>query len=182
MFKIYKNKGFALLFAILLSGAVLTIGIILMNIITKQLVFSSLSKESEITYYYLANSGRECLSLQKNNFRYSDGLEYFPIQEDVTVNCLDKDIVLSYSSGQGFVTYTKENIEFDGKFLSFKVQVNSACLNGEEVGCDNNNGEDEIIDRYSYVMIVEGYSGESGANRTVKRTAVYVEKPPVSVD
>ncbi len=57
----FKKQGFALLYAILISGVIAIVGIILVNITTKQIVFSSLSRNSEISYYYLANSARECL-------------------------------------------------------------------------------------------------------------------------
>ena len=68
---LFKKQGFALLYAILISGVIALIGVLLVNIITKQLVFSSLARDSEISYYYLANSGRECLEYNLSHIGYT---------------------------------------------------------------------------------------------------------------
>lgn len=173
MIKIYKNKGFALLYAILLSGAVLTIGVILMSIITKQMVFSSLGKESEITYYYLANSGRECLTFQRKNFlSFGEDFNLEISKSPVEIECFEKKITLSPDISDSNI-FSALAVDINGKKVDFRVQFNPNCINGGS--CDDGDGEEEIIDKYSYIAVAEGYSGDPGP-RVVKRSAVYVQK------
>ena len=54
------NKGFVLLYALLVASIVLVIGLTLSNIILKQLIISSVSREMNAAYY-ASNAGRECI-------------------------------------------------------------------------------------------------------------------------
>lgn len=56
----FKNKGFALLYAVLLTGIILAIGLGLSAIIAKQIVLSSTGAASQAAYY-AANTGKECI-------------------------------------------------------------------------------------------------------------------------
>ena len=58
----FKNRGFVLLYALLVASVVLVIGLTLSNIIVKQLIISSISREMN-NAYYAANTGRECASV-----------------------------------------------------------------------------------------------------------------------
>lgn len=53
------QSGFALLYAVLLTGIIFTIGLGLFSIITKQIVLSSIGANSQKAYY-TANSAKEC--------------------------------------------------------------------------------------------------------------------------
>jgi len=64
-----KKSGFALLYAILLTSVVLVVGVALINIITRQLILTSLNRNSQIAYYN-ATSVRHCLD-------FYDEKEYF---------------------------------------------------------------------------------------------------------
>lgn len=55
-----KNKGFTVLFAVIVSALVLAIGISIANITLKQIRISSLGRESQIAFYS-ADSGAECV-------------------------------------------------------------------------------------------------------------------------
>lgn len=59
MNNIFNNKGFVLLYALLVAGIVLAIGMSLSGIISKQIQLSSIGKMSRIAYY-AADSGRNC--------------------------------------------------------------------------------------------------------------------------
>jgi hypothetical protein len=60
-FKIQKNtSGFALLYAVLLTGVILAIGLGLSSILTKQIILSSIGSNSQVAYY-AANTGKECV-------------------------------------------------------------------------------------------------------------------------
>lgn len=54
-----KNKGFALLYAVLISSALLAIGLAIFNITIKELLFSSLGRDSQFAFY-AADTGSEC--------------------------------------------------------------------------------------------------------------------------
>lgn len=54
-----RNRGFALLFSVLISSLLLTIGLSIFNIALKELSISSNSRQS-VYAFYAADSGREC--------------------------------------------------------------------------------------------------------------------------
>ncbi|MFA7252449.1 MAG: hypothetical protein WC027_01175 [Candidatus Paceibacterota bacterium] len=54
-----KNKGFALLFSVLLSSLLLTIGLSIFSIALKELSISTAVRQS-VHAFYAADSGREC--------------------------------------------------------------------------------------------------------------------------
>jgi len=54
-----EDKGFALLFSVLISSLLLTIGLSIFSIALKELAISSASRQS-IHAFYAADSGREC--------------------------------------------------------------------------------------------------------------------------
>ncbi|OJI09556.1 MAG: hypothetical protein COV08_00205 [Candidatus Vogelbacteria bacterium CG10_big_fil_rev_8_21_14_0_10_49_38] len=170
------KKGFALLYAILLSGAVLSVGLILMNIITKQLLFSSLNRESEVTYYYLANSGRECLSRAAfsgkfiyRTFGPSGGFYVQP--GSVEISCFGDYVILDKVAGED--KFASEYTFPDGEKVYLEVSVNETCLNNPSA-CQTESSN--IEERYKYVAIATGYSGSTNPSRVVRRSAVYVQK------
>ena len=57
------NKGFTVLFAVIVSAIVLAIGVSIANITLKQIVISSAGRESQIAFY-AADSGAECALYQ----------------------------------------------------------------------------------------------------------------------
>ena len=192
MIKDFKNKGFALLYALLLSGAVLTVGVILMNIVTKQLIFSSLNRESESTYYYLANSGRECLlnyasvgqgifyEISVNDATGDESISFF--SSPVEINCslaFSSDnptgtiILTTSNSTDDYPQYVVEGVEIDDngveRKLDLSVTFNRDCLLGS---CEGSN----LIDKSIALLKADGYSGDSGS-RIVKRSAPSVIRP-----
>ncbi len=54
-----KQKGFTVLFSVIVSAIVLAIGISIANITLKQIIISSAGRESQIAFY-AADSGAEC--------------------------------------------------------------------------------------------------------------------------
>lgn len=57
--KTKKNKGFALLFSVLISSLLLTIGLSIFGIALKELAISTATRQS-VHAFYAADSGREC--------------------------------------------------------------------------------------------------------------------------
>jgi hypothetical protein len=54
-----KNRGFAMLFSVLVSSVLLSIGLSIFNITVKELVLSSSGRESQFAFY-AADTGVEC--------------------------------------------------------------------------------------------------------------------------
>jgi len=174
MNNLIKQKGFALLYAILLSGVVLTIGVILMNIITKELIYSSIGRNSEVSYYYVASSGRECLFYYDSKDKFakvsiSEGVRTYSYRSgNVDISCFGGSITMN-NLGNGTFSYSG-NLNIDGQERLMKLTINKniECLNG------GNCSGDDLVDRYGTVITSEGYSGASGVPRLTKRVAVYV--------
>lgn len=53
------SKGFVLLYAVLVSGIVLGVGLSLIDIVAKQIILSSIARNSQFAYY-AADAGKQC--------------------------------------------------------------------------------------------------------------------------
>ena len=73
-----KTGGFVILYAVIVAMVVSVVGISLMNIITKQLVLSSISRNAKISYY-AALAGRDCAEFwyENQNSQNQTGESYF---------------------------------------------------------------------------------------------------------
>ena len=181
--KIFKNKkslprvyrgGFALLYAILLTGTILVVGVLLMNIITKQLIYSSIGKNSETAYYYVANSIRECVGyneLSNDKFTlWDDSGLAVPVTDEPSFPCLGVDLVFSEpvlvveDIYKYFLSNQTINIGGNNYLVDVDVYKNYPCENSSS--CSGVN----LYNKYATVIIVSGYS-QSGP-REVKRTTV----------
>ncbi|MFQ5661814.1 MAG: hypothetical protein ACE5F2_00995 [Candidatus Paceibacteria bacterium] len=58
-YKSKKNKGFALLYSVLVASVLLAIGLAIFNITIKELLLSSLGRDSQFAFY-AADTGAEC--------------------------------------------------------------------------------------------------------------------------
>jgi Tfp pilus assembly protein PilE len=67
---IQKNKGYTLLFAVMVSSLVLAVGISILNISKKEFLLSSSARES-ITAFYAADSALECAVYHDNEGKFS---------------------------------------------------------------------------------------------------------------
>ena len=67
---INKQKGYTLLFAVIVSSIVLSVGASIMNISKKETILASSVRDS-ITAFYAADSGLECAIYQNVNFSTS---------------------------------------------------------------------------------------------------------------
>lgn len=176
-----QKQGFALLYAILLTGAILTVGVILMNIITKQLIFSSLNRQSELSYYYIASTARECLIKDTITYKFvsldeSSDPPRFIVNPDtqVTINCFGKDLLLTKTNPYTFAL-DDFAIDDEGNKVNLSVQINASCLNGGESCQPVVSGQDLVVDKYRYFGKADGYSGSG--DRMAKRTVVFAQKP-----
>lgn len=91
-----NNNGFVLLYAVLVASVISITGVLLSDIIFKQLVLSSIGKESQLAYY-AATAGDECARYWDKKFAFGeiDGAcpdcEYFP-SADSSIQCNGDEI------------------------------------------------------------------------------------------
>ncbi len=76
-----NNKGYTLLFAVLVSSLVLAIGISILNVSKKEFLLASSARES-VTAFYAADTGIECAAFHDDSARdrfsssnYSSGVD-----------------------------------------------------------------------------------------------------------
>ncbi len=79
-----QSKGFVLLYAVLVSGVVLSVGLSLINLITKQIILSSIGRNSQFAYY-AADAGKQCAY-----FWYTSLFPVFGMPSDITVSPPDQ--------------------------------------------------------------------------------------------
>ncbi|OJI08263.1 MAG: hypothetical protein COX02_01885 [Candidatus Vogelbacteria bacterium CG22_combo_CG10-13_8_21_14_all_37_9] len=176
-----SNQAFVLLYAVLVASVVLAIGFSLANIITKQIILSSLGQSSRVAYY-AADGGRDCglfWSKFTEIITYGDslfgdsgappvrcGLENFGAVTNITnlspaetklLNLYGIDLI-SYN----YQVYSLPAINFDGEACS-KVTVFS-------FGDDNSQSPN-----YRRIVLSRGFStgcNSQATNRMVSRTVI----------
>ncbi len=83
-----SNRGFVLLYAVLVSSIVITVGLLLANILLKQLVIASTARDAKIAYY-AADSGRDCALFWINE------LGPYLFDSDITITCNNRSVDIS---------------------------------------------------------------------------------------
>lgn len=78
---VQKNKGYTLLFAVLVSSIVLAIGISILNISKKEFLLASSAREST-SAFYAADSGLECAM-------FNNKAGYISTTSPYSVSCVD---------------------------------------------------------------------------------------------
>lgn len=71
-----NKKGFVLLYAVLVTTVVLAVGLVMSNIITKQITLSFIGRDSQVAFY-AADAGIECFKFWANQRIFSvDGVKF----------------------------------------------------------------------------------------------------------
>ena len=121
-----KNNGFVILYAVVIATVVLLVGVSLMNIMTKQLFLSSISRNAKVSYY-AALAGRDCAEFWKK-IKINEA-DYFSLDHtDDPLKCFGNDPVESYKMSVDPYTsafITTFNLEFTAgtNILCSKVMV-----------------------------------------------------------
>lgn len=100
------KNGFVILYAVIITTVVLVVGVSLMNIIAKQLVLSSISRNSKLAYY-AALSGKECAEYWKSAQRHTYNslpLVYFGVMDESSLIEPNQDII--YCNGKEIIFTT----------------------------------------------------------------------------
>ncbi len=105
---IYK-EGFVILYAVIITTVVLVVGVSLMNIITKQLFLSSISRSSKVAYY-AALSGRNCAEFWRTATDSNGQRKYFINGDYVSdIKCLGQDDLFygpTFDTNTGITTFS----------------------------------------------------------------------------
>ena len=120
-----KKQGFAILYAILMVSIVLTISLTLLDISYKQLVLSSINKESKLAYYAAINAF-DCATYWDNfafphkPFGYFEGGSFFsPTSPDPgKINCTGVPFTATFDGSR---TSTFDISFPDGSFAEVTV-------------------------------------------------------------
>ncbi len=186
-----KKTGFALLYAILLTSVVLLVGVSLMNILTKQIIYSSLNQNSQVAYY-AANAGRECLLFNHKNHSFVNsnqdpytGDVSFSFNESVSIQCAEVSLIFNLAQGENNIgTYTTNNdFNFDGTSakLTITENLNKYEESEEELynlqDCLSPDDGETFTENCESMIKVIGSSSGTGEYfpRTVLRTAITVK-------
>lgn len=109
---IKNNKGYTLLFAVLVSSVVLSVGISILTISKKEFLLSSGARES-ISAFYAADSGLECAIMADRESGFNGATPLSP-----SVSCMGSNV--DVLSGQG------TNVVGTSTF-QVRMQNGSAC-------------------------------------------------------
>lgn len=143
MNKFYKNqnknnqRGVAILFAILLVSIVLTVGLTLLNITLRQLVLSSLARESQFAFY-AADSARNCA-------RYYDSLDV-PEDRPFGYFTLENNLLTFRGNGLRSVSCGDFTIGINSADTTSTYNFGGTFDSGEKVTC-------------AYVEVTKGING-----------------------
>jgi hypothetical protein len=123
-----EDKGFALLFSVLVSSLLLTIGLSILNISIKELAISTASKQS-IYAFYAADSGRENALYIDLKVGSDFALDKTSHTETTNIGILPVDP--SDSSGPNFSVTTEKVWEDPGTYSIVRTTVNSIGHNSD---------------------------------------------------
>lgn len=126
-----KNKGFTLFLSVLVTSIVLSVGLGIFNIMTKELKLSRMGRESQVAFY-AADTGIEC-------FFYWDlkhpGLDDSAFESANTIDCASNSVPNNFSDNvSNFTIHLSDNscakIEVTKSGLTTIVEsrgYNTAC-------------------------------------------------------
>jgi len=161
-----REKGFAMLFAVLTSSVLLSIGLSIFNLTIKELALSSSGRESQAAFY-AADSGVECAlygDIKGSYFATSSDSASTP-----SFQCAGQTIVVSEARTSSAATTT---------FSFAPVEATATLLNGPcvlvTVAKHNVSGQDytDIISRGYNV----GYAANGTSNECVADDSLKVER------
>src|SRR5690606_8461965 len=113
-----NNSGFVLLYALLVASIIAIGGALLSDIIVKQIILSSVGRDSQVAYY-AANAGEECARFLNRNdiFGYIDELDEvynlpsIPIQSlNCNGNLVEVELVNDYGENGAVFSFVMSNL------------------------------------------------------------------------
>ncbi len=109
--KIKYNRGYTLVFAVIVSSLVLAVGVSILNISRKEFLLASTARES--TYaFYAADSGLECAKYHADKGRFATSSTYGTMVSNLAqAACAGKTVSNRHVTSTG--TYTPYDFGFD---------------------------------------------------------------------
>ena len=163
-YNLKKSQGFAILYAVLMVSILLTISLTLLDISYKQLVLSSINKESKLAYYATV-SALSCANYWEKTKFYSDNpFGYFDYSTDPPsfVSVTDKDI----SCGENTILAVDIDRE-DSEELTDGVSIFQVDFGGpDDPYAEVKVIRDKDADGIPFTLIlVDGYNTINGPRR-----------------
>lgn len=120
MYYLAKNKGFVLLYAVLVASVISVSSIVLSSIIFKQLIVSSLGQNSQLAFY-AANIGHNCASFYTGNDDLVDNnpFGYYDIDNQQYIQGIPNTI--DCLADQGSITISYSDEDYDYGFYEFDI-------------------------------------------------------------
>ena len=160
-----NNDGFVLLYAVLVTMVVVTVGVLMINIVTRQIVLSSVARNSQVAFY-AANAGVECVTYWNSQKLFgfdteteNGGSIFIAPTEQIDFACGDSNISISNTSISGGYKYRWSFLAKNG---CVDVEVNM-----------NNDGTNFLVKAEGYNSDLDGLKCKTAnIGRLVQRTIV----------
>lgn len=129
-----RSRGVAVLFAVLVSVILVSIGATIVSIALRQTILSSTGRDSQVAFY-VANTALECARYWDLNFIVdadTDEIQYiFPVSTQTKVSTDNKDLVtcdefkiMTDTNADGSVAWSQS-----GNNTSFEILINNSLTN-----------------------------------------------------
>mgnify|MGYP001606300971 CR=1 FL=1 len=171
------NKGFAIIYAVILTSVIMVTGLGLANIISRQIILGSAQKASQLAYY-AANAGIECayyMDIYYDRFGHKEG-EVIASPEPAIVSLYDAVSGNSTEIPSGSLYCYGSKVEFEAPAVDYGQPTITAVfyLEGlDSASCSKVTVTKSATDDKTKV-ISEGYDSNCRApsGRNVQRTRV----------
>ena len=161
-----KNRGFVLLYAVLVASIVAIGGTLLADIIAKQIVLSSVGRESQFAYY-AATAGDECANYWNESLAFgfvfdNEGVEEYLPNPTPTIDCNGESIDvddISPNSNSGVYTFVLTDLQ----------QGACAIVTVTQQATPDPDDPTLIIQSRGYNMNNQGSCGSDDSSRLLER-------------
>ena len=132
-----KNKGFVLLFVIVISSIILAITLSIMNVSLKEIKFGTSARDTNDAFF-AADTGAECALFNDKSTQNK-----FPLAGPAAaITCANVSVIPTFSSG--VYNFTVTNLGSTGQSCA-KVTVNKSVLPTAVISKGYNNGGSSCI-------------------------------------
>ncbi len=158
-----NSRGIAILYAVLLTSVILSIGLLLMDIVTKQIILASTGRNSQAAFY-AANLGVECVKYWDNKEAFgfveadlwSKENRLYDDPEDPLITCAGGEIPASWieevSDSQDQSFSTKFRIERPNACIKMSIKKDINFLNYQGESCSETDSCGDTL------IMVSGYN------------------------
>lgn len=162
-FKFKNDRGFVLLFAVLITGVILAAALGISRIVNKEIVIASIGKDSQLAFF-AADSGAECALYWNDKGKFDQAVAS---SEPIFCN----GSVLTHDAGNIIVSSNKDIIQNEIQDLG---QVTTNILGGQDIsvfgfGTVNNLGIVDLTEPCSVVIVDKRTSGGASITKIISK-------------